>query len=315
MSLSDAGSVKAMIYAEETEPGITNSGRPMLAVSSAHSVPQPWMEILQGIEMGKWPAGFVPGTPNSFLFDFYPKEMQDFCGSAFDNLKNGVGAFFGLMRWRLHDDFSGGDHLSLGKFEWSADEMLWYTLRQVPHFSARIMPQIRLGPEIGKALDKLVKGKFKEPLGREIWHVAVNTDHRTSVILAVIAVEIEVKRLISETVPDSEWLIANLPAPPVVRLIRTYLPMIITIPTNLLPPNKLMNALDKAIKLRNTFVHGGFQTSAGWAATDDLSAQEVAKVLETCSDLLCLFDLYRGHDWAISHLSEETRRSIEGTTT
>lgn len=155
--------------------------------------------------------------------------------------------------------------------------------------------------------------KTKEPLGREIWHVAANTDPRSAVILAVTAVEVEVKRLISEFAPKTAWLVANLPTPPIVKLVKAYLPIIIAIPPHQLPPPRLMSTLEKAVELRNSFVHGGFQASGRWAAASDLSPQDVEKILEASSDLLWLFDLYRGHTWAISYLSESTRLSVMGT--
>lgn len=313
MNLADDGSVRALIYAVSPEAGNSNSGRPMLGVFSTHHIPRSWMEILQRIEVGNWPAGFVPGTPNSYLFDFYPREMQDFCTTTAEGLKDHIRAFFGLLRWRLHDDISAGDHISPGKVEWSDDGHAWHELRRRGSLSGRILPQIRLSPQVNGILDDLVHTKTKEPLGRDIWHVAVNTDPRTAVILAVTAVEGEVKRLINEVVPESEWLVANLPSPPIVRLIKTYLPTIISIPSKQLPPSRLMRTLEEAINLRNSFVHGGFQASGGWAVASDLSPQSVEKFLEASSDLLWLFDLYRGHTWAVSYLSEETKLSVQST--
>jgi hypothetical protein len=311
VNLTDDGSMRALIYAESTEPEISNSGDSMLAIFSTQQVPYTWMEILQGIASGRWPAGFVPQTPNSFLFNFYPKEMQDFCISAVERLKDQLREFYGLMRWRLHDNISPGAHITSGQVEWSNDGHAWHRLRMVPRYSGKILPQINLSPAVKEALDDVVHMKLKEPLGREIWHVArKEADPRTAVILAVTAVEVEVKRLISEFVPDSEWLVANLPSPPAFRLIKTYLPMIINIPTNQIPPKNLIKSLQAGIELRNTFVHGGLQ---GWGATSDLSPDQVEEVMTTSSDLLWLFDLYRGHSWAVSYLSEETRRTVERT--
>ena len=309
VNLTDDGSMRALIYAESTEQGISNSGQSMLAIFSAQQVPNTWMEILQGIESHRWPAGFVPEVPNSFLFNFYPKEMQDFCISAVERLKDQLREFYGLMRWRLHDNISPGAHITSGQVEWSDNGDAWYRLRMVPRYSGEILPQIDLSPAVKEALDDVVHKRLKEPLGREIWHVArKEADPRTAVILAVTAVEVEVKRLISEIVPDSEWLVANLPTPPAFRLIKTYLPMIINIPANQLPPRSLIRSLQAGIELRNSFVHGGLR---GWVGTSDLSPDQVEEIMETSSDLLWLFDLYRGHSWAVSYLSEETRQAVE----
>ena len=65
VGLSGEGSAKALIHAQDTEPGITNSGRSLVAVSSTGSVPQSWLETLQNSEVGKWSANVDPDTPNS----------------------------------------------------------------------------------------------------------------------------------------------------------------------------------------------------------------------------------------------------------
>jgi hypothetical protein len=313
VNLTANGSVRALIYAESTEAGISNSGRPMVGAFSTHRVPRLWTEILQGIEVGKWPAGFVPGTPSSYLFDFYPREMQDFCTTSAEGLRDQLREFFGLLRWRLNSNVSAGDQISPGQLEWSDDGRAWYKLRRRWSLSAQIIPEISLSPQVQGFMDDLVRTNTKEPLGRDIWHVAVKADPRTAIILAVTAVEVEVKRLISEVVPESEWFVANLPTPPIFRLIKSYLPTIIDIPSDHLPPRRLMGMLEKAVNLRNSFVHGGFPTSGGWAAASDMSPQDVEKVLEASSDLLWLFDLYRGRTWAISYLSEETKLSVRRT--
>lgn len=314
VNLQSDGNVRALIYAEPPEAGISNSGRPMLGVFSTQDVPRSWIELLQGIEVGRWPAGFVPETPNSYLFDFFPAGMRDLCIKSAEGLAGRLREFFGLLRWRLHDHISAGAQISPGKLEWSVDGTLWRRVRMPLEVSFQVLPQIRLGPEVHDSLNDLVDTNTKEPLGRDIWHVAVHTDARTAVILAVTAVEVEVKRLISEVVPESEWLVANLPSPPIVRLIKTYLPTIIDIPLNRVPSSRLMRAMGDAVGLRNSFVHGGFEATGGWASASNLSAKDVEEILDVSSDLLWLFDLYRGRDWAIGYMSEETRQELQRNT-
>ena len=69
---------RVLLYAEDAEPGVSNSGQPKLEISSTHDVPLPWVEMLQQIELGNWPPGFDPNAENTHLSDFYPQDMQEF---------------------------------------------------------------------------------------------------------------------------------------------------------------------------------------------------------------------------------------------
>lgn len=310
MTLNSSPNEWVTLFAEETEEGISNSGKSMLSVTTTHNVPDAWMEILRGIVEEKWPAGFQLNVPNSFLFDAYPEDMQKFCTQHQQELGRRVNDVFGLIRWRFHDDIDEGTHLSGGAFEWSETGEVWHRLRFRPELSVRLTPHITLNPVVGETLEALSKGMQKQPLGREIWHAALTADPRTSVILAVTAVEVELKRIVSASVPKSDWLVTNLPSPPIVRILVEYLPTIVDIPPGLKVPESLVSSLRKAVRLRNDFVHGGAESATGWMAPEMLG-ERTAAILETTSDLLWLFDAYRGHLWALSFLSDSTRAAMK----
>jgi hypothetical protein len=63
---------------------------------------------------------------------------------------------------------------------------------------------------VEQELEALAATKMREPVGREIWHVASQVDPVTAIVLSVMAVEVELKRLLRAFVPEAEWLLVNL---------------------------------------------------------------------------------------------------------
>jgi len=129
-------------------------------------------------------------------------------------------------------------------------------------------------------------------------------------ILAVSSVEIEVKRLIGEFVPDAEWLVINLPSPDIFKMVKNYLALLPTIPKELLPSKRLLTMLQRSIALRNNLIHVCGRSGAAKSETDTEVANVCNEVLAAASDLLRLFDVYRGHTWALDHLGSVTRREL-----
>jgi len=301
-----AEGVWATIFAVDAEPGITNSGVPMLSATETHTVPDAWLRVLKGISRGDWPDGFRANEPDLLLFDFYPADMQAFCASVADSLTRHWMEAYALIRWRWSSAVDPGSLATPdGPLLWSDDGEEWNRLRLRPQWSARLHPQLSLNPAVEQELEALAATDVREPVGREIWHVASQVDPVTTIILVVTAVEVELKRLLSALVPEAGWLVINLPAPPIVRIIEEYLPKLEGYDQTLSPRRALIGTLKKAVKLRNDFVHVGPLGDASWLHSR-LKAETVREVLAATSDLLWLFDAQRGHSWALDNLSDQT---------
>jgi hypothetical protein len=104
--------------------------------------------------------------------------------------------------------------------------------------------------------------------------------------------------LIAFLVPAAEWLVMELPSPPIRKIVSDWLPTL-PIQSHYLPTKRLRRALNKAVEARNEIVHTGHTPSV-----------DVPGLLEATADLLRLFDVYRGHDWALEHVSDETRQEL-----
>jgi hypothetical protein len=122
------------------------------------------------------------------------------------------------------------------------------------------------------------------------------------------ALEIGMKHLIAELIPDARWLALQVPAPPVVQILTDFLP---ALPTRLLLngkaitiPKELIDIIKKGVTARNTAVHAGTAT---------LNGEFIERVLDAVNDTLWILDFYAGNAWAIEHLSSETKATLAQT--
>lgn len=139
---------------------------------------------------------------------------------------------------------------------------------------------------------------------REAW-TQVDLNPRSALAIGISALEAGLKELISDLVPGAEWLARNAPTPPVVNILREYLPLL---PARakisgqvLSPPEAVIKAIVSGVQRRNRLVHG---------ALPEVELGEVKKLLTAVRDVLWLCDYYRGLEWALDHLSPETRAAL-----
>jgi hypothetical protein len=157
-------------------------------------------------------------------------------------------------------------------------------------------------------VEELLRRGRNEPLGHELFREAwtqVELNPRSALAIGISALETGLKELISELVPDAEWLAKNAPSPPVFNMLREYVPLL---PAKaringrvLSPPEAVIKAIRSGIERRNRLVHGNLP---------EIEPQEVKKLLLAVRDVLWLCDYYRGLEWALDHLSPETRAAL-----
>ena len=153
---------------------------------------------------------------------------------------------------------------------------------------------------------RLVESGKQEPVAhqlfREAWELR-RSNPRSAVAIGMAAAEIGVKDLIASLVPNSHWLVKEMPSPSVVKILREYLPIL---PARahfrdktLKPPAELITLINKGTKYRNDLVH------AGDAPPDWL---ELENILRAVNDVLWICQLYAGEEWAGSYVSGNTTR-------
>jgi hypothetical protein len=144
-----------------------------------------------------------------------------------------------------------------------------------------------------------------EPLPHQLWREAWNlrnTNPRSALVIGVAAAEVGFKQLIATLVPHTQWLVEELPSPPLAPMMKNYLPQLpikAAIEPKRRSPAHLRKVLGSAVEHRNDVVHRGL------AEVGDLR-----QVLYAVRDFLYLLDFYRGEQWALANLSQETQTAL-----
>jgi hypothetical protein len=150
-----------------------------------------------------------------------------------------------------------------------------------------------------------VEAGAEEPLGRQLFREAwgqVGMNPRSALVIGVAAAEVGLKKLIGTLIPAAEWLVQEVQAPPMRKILRDFLP---TLPVRatwadgspIRLPAKVISEVVRASELRNKVVHVGALPP---------SRQELAIMLRSISDILWMCDVYLGDLSAIKHVSPVT---------
>ena len=152
--------------------------------------------------------------------------------------------------------------------------------------------RLLLTPDLSQHVSELLASGVDAPLGhsllREAWR-AQDSDLRSSLVMAVAAAETGVKQCVARIVPDAAWLVQELPAPPLERMVSKYLP---TLPSRApgyatIPPvsRAIVSVLRGAVEDRNRLVHG---------REVSVTREGLGALLDTVSTLLKFLDFHGG---------------------
>ncbi len=97
---------------------------------------------------------------------------------------------------------------------------------------------------------------------------------RSAVVIGIAAAEVGLKQCIADLVPDAGWLIEKVQSPPLVDMLRKYLPQLparLKIGDQVLPPPKaVLKGLERGVMLRNRIVHSSVADMPTTDEIDDL---------------------------------------------
>ena len=155
-----------------------------------------------------------------------------------------------------------------------------------------------------------VEAGAEEPLARQLFREAsgqIGVNPRSALVIGVAAAEIGLKKLVAALLPGTEWLMDEIPTPPVGKVLRKFLPTLqVRAKRNdggpITPPRQLIKQIEDAVEHRNKVVHAGKSPP---------TREELAVMLRAISDFLWMCDIYLGEFWAIKHISRETLKHWE----
>lgn len=215
-----------------------------------------------------------------------------------------------LLRWRT-DAFSGVNVIPpIGNAFFSFDTKTWFGLCTPIHSFMEVQREIDVSDGKDEEIAEFVNDGRDEPIAHALWReawVLKNSNPQAALLMGVASAEIGFKQFAASLLPSTQWLLDNLPSPPLDKMIREYLP---TLPTKLkiagkvvAPPEELMKLLKDGIAMRNKLAHTGKQV---------VRRSKVHHVLSAIHDLLRLFDYYAGHEWALDYITKATLSSLDG---
>jgi hypothetical protein len=214
-----------------------------------------------------------------------------------------------LLRWRAGLDFQAltvnQDYLSLDGNSW----LYLSVARSAKLDIVQIFPA--MSEEITKEIIDQYETSGDEPLAHQLFNDAWNlryTNPRASLVVAVAAAEVGLKKVIGLIVPDAQWLLEEIPAPPIRKMLTKYIPTLkvksFLAGKQIVPPSRLIEKLEEAAKARNKIVHVGEKAP---------EYKKLAEMLEAIRDFLWVCDLYRGQLKNVSFISDHVLKEWKNT--
>jgi hypothetical protein len=236
-----------------------------------------------------------------------PAKLEDFCADMNSFLNDYARRTVEVLRWRLGASADANPFKNSHGLLCSIDGRLWRKVPTKLYIAHEIRIPLTPTNEIAREVEVLVENGASEPIWHAIWREAwqqCRRNLRGAIVLAICAAEVAVKHQAVAFVPDVEWLLENVQSPPVIKLLKRYLPRLYqnhNARRAVLPPNDILRIIDEGVQERNRIVHHG-KLTYDFTATD--------RLLKAISDLLWILDFNTGSEWAISHARQKTRESV-----
>lgn len=236
-----------------------------------------------------------------------PDDLRAFIRSASGQLRDAISRATGLLIWRDGLEAPANPFSSRGS-EWTLDGVTWHPLPADLYGNLRMLhPGLLRGEEALARFRAMWDSGAAEPEAHHVLREArsvLSGNLRSALVIGVAATEIGTKAFVIKRASETEWLVSNAPTPPLVEMIRNYLPklpVVFNFNGRVLWWDGLLETLGKAVQKRNKVAHvGGIS----------LSYRYVADLLDTIRDYLYLLDYYDGAEWAFHRLRLETQWAL-----
>jgi hypothetical protein len=267
---------------------------------------QPYMTgdglVQPGESLGKW----VPDP------DVLPEGFQSLTQQMARELNDAAKRTWRLLHWRFNVDASRG-RLSSRGMQWSWNGDVWHAVPIGLSGVATVRRGVPGDPTAGAEVEVLLGAGLVAPLAYDLLQESIDlsaSNPRAALVAVITALEVGIKTFITELAPHAEWLVQEVPSPPVVRMLKEYIPKL---PARLqiagkvvAPPDRVLERIRDGVSKRDQLVHRGAETVDG---------QFLKEVTEAVSDCLRLLDYYAGQAWALKWLTLETMEDLGLRTT
>jgi hypothetical protein len=238
----------------------------------------------------------TPAKSKSIKFEELPHPLQDLFDEVRATWIQIARRTLRLLRWRYGKWSDDGLTTQFSSRWENSDTRNWFrcpTYLPTPLDIGRLESGMSYHESVKSFLEGAISTEASEPIGHSLLQQAFElSDARGRIVLAVSAVEIGIKALISDRVPDAEWLTFNLPMPPVEKLIQEYIgrlfPDVSSVEYESSFPKDVIQALRKYVSLRNAIAHRG----------QEADSADAWKTCDCMRDILYRLDYVAGNKWA-----------------
>lgn len=253
-------------------------------------------------ENGRFQEDFMP------FFELYPVDVQRVCEQQRRSLGQAALRFIRLLRWSQGFDGPYDPFAWDGSLYWKVDGDVYYAVPEPERTATVASPVgITFDDDDQRTIQLLWNEQtVDEPLAHELVREAfelLRTSPRSAILVAVTALETGLKNHVARHVPKTDWLMENVPSPPVGKIVRKYIP-ILHQPLKKLDWAKLsplFKAIDVLVETRNKLTHTGRMVDASF---------DVREAVSQVRDVLYVLDVLDGRDWAKELVSPETRKRL-----
>jgi hypothetical protein len=257
------------------------------------------------------PSGEIRGPLRSVPMDYMPPAFQDFVARIQRDLPRAGNRAMELLRWRSGELGPQRPFTSGWDVTWSFGDGEWRDFPGSTGLALDYTRLLRITRNAYEDLQRLFAEDHTEPFAyeglREAWALR-GANPRTSLLIAITALEVAVKQYIADRVEPATWLVNNSPSPDVIRLLREYLPTLEP-PLGALSgaskldviPADLLELLRKRRDQRNEVIH---QPEAHVNPKRRVTSERASSAVLAVHQVLRRFDIADGHAWARDYLRE-----------
>ncbi len=237
----------------------------------------------------------------------YPEDLKTICQRARDELRKDTMRLTKLLMWffnttHVHDPVQyvslycntrGKNYYAIGQNHSSGgdwrNDLVWNAANS-------------------EGFNSVWKSNSDESLAHELFREAGSLIHsapRSALLMLATALEAGVKTYISEREPITQWLLTETQSPPILKVLRDFIPtlapQISASLENWLGLRPLLGRLTQLVEARNRLTHRG---------TWDVELESLIKFREDVSDMLYILDYLRGAKWARNNIRAETCQAL-----
>ena len=227
----------------------------------------------------------------------FPEHFIQYLSQIRNEMSESIKTILSIIRWRCG---LLGPHQAISHrgFYWSVDNIFWHAAPDEIHCRIEVMDyNIRINQNIEADIQSMLLQNKEEPvhheLFREAWKLR-NNNLRSSLLIGFTSLEVAVKNCISQIVPNSKWLVENLPSPPIEKILKEYFARLLINDAEkaVLPSSDIIDVIKKGIQIRNTIAHLGAKPP---------SHEKIEEYLKAIRECIWIMDYNSGNAWALGN--------------